>query len=114
MSTSRQRRLKRRKTWEAAPRACYVRAAHVSNLRQRVTMEVARLANVLGMTMLVAEPNGQDLWIFYGPDGRGLLDYRPVSGAARTTFKGFVEAGYQSDVRKVLEMAAKINQERGR
>lgn len=110
MSTARQRR---RKGGRRSKRRQNRKADLVAfNLRQRVTMEVARLANALGMTMQVAEPNGQDLWIFYGPDGRGLLDYRPISGAARTTFKGFAEAGYQLDVRKVLAMAAAINNER--
>src|ERR1700733_13277459 len=102
MSTARQRRRKTK------ARRCAIRNQQaVQSLRQRVTMEVARLANVLGMTLGIGNDVRGESWAFWGPDG-WLLDYGPLNG--RWGAKGRV--GHEPDVRKVLEMAARIIGER--
>lgn len=116
MSTARQRRRRRGPSCQKRDYERSVshneRMAKQDNLRQRVTMEVARLANVLGMTMAVGEWQGRDLWVFYGWGKKnGLVDYWPLTG--RWDVVGRV-GGLEPDVRKVLEMAATINRERSK
>lgn len=109
MSTARHRRRKRvqKGGWSAeAKRSKDFK--RTNSLRQRVTMEVARLASVLGMTLGARESNmGHDAWSFNDLLGSRVLDYWPLTGVFYASKKG-----HEPDVRKVLEMAARINNER--
>jgi hypothetical protein len=103
MSTAKQRRRKK------MAKRCAISIQRTFSLRQRVTMEVARLANLLGLTMQPHSlESGHDKWSFIGRQGFSVLEYFPVSGTVYRPLACLV--GKDRDVLSVLALASNINE----